>query len=347
MDIREFAAEVVGHQRIRETLGTCLAKDQLHPSLIFSGPQGIGKKRLAQVLAQAVNCRQFSPDAESIAVLPCVECRSCENIASGKHADVQLIAPTEKRRAVNIAQIREMLEEMALKPVEGRSRVFIIEGADLLRLDAQNTLLKTLEEPPANTITILIAERANALISTIHSRCQHYRFRPLNVNEVEAVLRQHSVESGSIRELAEFSGGSPGAAIGEGGRDRANDALDIFRALAEGRLQRFPIDVAEDLIAAITDGVTGPEARGRLLEICLWIQRGFRDLLYLLSTGREPEEYLAYFLKSEVQKLRNRASLVGIQKGIEAVDRTIGAMKLNQNLKLSVEALIVELSHCL
>ncbi|MFQ5826684.1 MAG: DNA polymerase III subunit delta' [Dehalococcoidia bacterium] len=185
---------------------------RLAHAYLFVGPPQVGKKTTALNFAQALNC----PEAEP----PCGECRPCQRIASGKHADVRVVGllPDERtgrlRIEIGIDQIRDMEKATYLPPYEGKYKVFIIDGAERLSQEASNCLLKTLEEPPPPVVFILLASNETALLPTVISRCQKVEFPPMSAAAVEAALVEHwAVEPKQAGLLARLSAGRLGWAL--------------------------------------------------------------------------------------------------------------------------------------
>ena len=206
--------QVVGQDRAISLLQCSLEKKALAHAYLFVGPPHIGKMTLALDLAKAVNC-------DAVA-LPCGECASCRRIASGKHADVQIIglagdrdsAEARSQTEISIDQIRQMQHSACLPPFEGRYKVFIIEGAELLSNEAANCLLKTLEEPEEKVVFLLLTAREELLPATIVSRCQRLDLSPLAVSEVEVALNSRwAVEQEKARLLARLCHGCLGWAL--------------------------------------------------------------------------------------------------------------------------------------
>ena len=158
---------IVGHSRLLSLLARVIARDSMPPALLLAGPPGVGKRLTAVAIAEAINCLQpqstkaFERDA-------CGECASCRRIGRGMHPDVIVVEPGELG-AIKIEQLRDVIDRSQYRPFEGRRRVVIIDQADGLVPQAQNALLKTLEEPPSSSVFILVSARADSLLPTVQS----------------------------------------------------------------------------------------------------------------------------------------------------------------------------------
>jgi DNA polymerase-3 subunit delta' len=156
-------------------------------SFLFSGPKGCGKVQTSINFSLAANCQ--NPNQSEKTTLEdqyCGNCKSCKKIKSRSHPDIIFIEPTDQK--IKIDTIRDIIKIVSLKPYEARYRLIIIKDADLMNLEASNALLKSLEEPPANTIFVLTTSRKHGLIDTILSRCYILNFKPLSFNKVSEVL---------------------------------------------------------------------------------------------------------------------------------------------------------------
>ena len=177
--------EIVGHRPLLELLARATSRASLPPSLVFAGPDGIGKRLTAIALAQALNCERPVPFAGGQDA--CGVCSACTRIARGVHADVLVVAPGETG-AIKVDQVREAIDRAAYRPFEGRRRLVVLDTADALVSEAQNALLKTLEEPPPASVFVLITSRPDMLLPTVRSRCHRLRFGPSAPADVAAVL---------------------------------------------------------------------------------------------------------------------------------------------------------------
>ncbi len=170
----------IGNPRAVEILRRAVALDRLPHALIFAGPSGVGKRTLAMLLAQLLNCH--APAGRR----PCGECRSCRKIAGRSHPDVRLIEA--EGAFIKIEQVRQLIAEIAYQPFEGRCRVVILDEAEQMRAEAANSLLKTLEEPPSRTVMILVTSSPYLLLETVRSRSRMLHFGGIPEDRIERHL---------------------------------------------------------------------------------------------------------------------------------------------------------------
>lgn len=226
--------DVAGNTGIKRILRLALERGRVPHSLIFAGPEGVGKSDLARTLAKTLNCQTLTADC-------CDVCASCRAIDAGTHPDVMVL--TAEVRDVKIEQTR-LLKQMAyLRPMMGRGRVFIIEEAENLNEPSANSLLKVLEEPPSFTTIVLVTASPYRLPATIRSRCQTLTFSPIGREEIEEILREREVSPEQARLLALLVEGNLERALEldwEGVRALKEEAWDLFEALSsEDRSSRF------------------------------------------------------------------------------------------------------------
>ena len=180
--------EVIGQERAKSLLKHSLTSGRLSHAYLLVGPPHVGKMTLALNLAQALNC-----EAED---KPCLKCDSCKKIKENKHSDVQVInldyneEEDTERKLIGVEQIDGILHDANLPPFEGRYKVFIIEKAELLSIGAANRLLKTLEEPEAKVVFILLTTNEKRLLETVVSRCQRIELKPMPLTEEARVLTE-------------------------------------------------------------------------------------------------------------------------------------------------------------
>lgn len=200
-------------------------------ALLLVGPARVGKTTLALDLAAGLLCLAEDPRRR-----PCRECAACRKVEHGNHPDLHRFAPDGVGQQIRVGQVHALTAELSLLPLEGRFRVAIIEAAHRLNLDAQNAILKTLEEPPAAVVLVLAADDSASLLPTVVSRCARLRLGPVAPEIVARMLDEAGVADRSQgTTLARLSGGRPGVALELATRPEA--------VIAQGRLARALLDL--------------------------------------------------------------------------------------------------------
>ena len=336
---------ITGHQPLLELLARAIARGTLPPSLIFAGPAGVGKRMTATALAQALNCerRVDYPDASVLDAGPvgkeaCGVCASCKRIARGVHADILVIEPGDSG-SIKVDQVREAIDRAAYRPFEGKRRLVVVDEADAMIPEAQNALLKTLEEPPPSSVFVLITSRPDVLLPTVRSRCQRLRFGPVAPADVAAVLmRDHAIDAAAAHAAAAASDGSIGRALESSGDDvnEARDAAaDLLQGVASASDPRRRLDGARALVAggADRDGLSR-----RLLALASLI----RDLGLLHS--RADERALANAdLKPRLQGLLRSYDGDRTLRAFATVDRALWALDRNASPKIVADWLALNI----
>ena len=309
--------DLTGHRRLLELTARAALRGSLPPSLIFAGPEGVGKRQAAVALAQLMNCpTPAGPDA-------CGTCPSCSRIARGVHPDVLVIGPGETG-SIRIEQARDAIDRSAYRPFEGKRRVVIIDDADAMVPEAQNAMLKTLEEPPQGSTFVLVTSRPDLLLPTVRSRCLRLRFGTLAPSEIAAVLEsRHGYAAAEAHAAAAAAGGSVGRAI-DGSSDSYAEAREAAAALLTGVGSRQDPRSRLEAARVLTGGSGDREEVGRRLRAAASL---LRDLGVLLSRADERglanadlKPLLTRLAKSYDGDRTLRAFSV-IERALEALDR--------------------------
>ena len=197
--------QVIGQDKILSLLDYSLKANAIAHAYLLVGPRHVGKGTLAINLAQALNCD--GPE------LPCGQCRSCQRILEGKHADVTPIG-LDSKTEIGIDDIRGLQRLANLPPYEGKCKVFIIDDAEYLSTEAANSLLKILEEPPPRIVWLLLAAEEEHLLPTVISRCQRLELKPVPSEQVQEVLvNSYNVDANKAKLLTQLCHGRLGWAL--------------------------------------------------------------------------------------------------------------------------------------
>jgi DNA polymerase III subunit gamma/tau len=285
--------EVIGQERVTRTLQNAITSHRIVHAYLFSGHRGTGKTTAARILAKCLNC-QRGPTAT-----PCNECANCVAISAGSSLDVIEIDAASNR---GIDEIRELRERVKLVPVEGRYKVYIIDEAHMLTVEAANALLKTLEEPPAHAVLVLVTTEPHRLPTTITSRTQRFDFKRIPLDAIVGRLRAIAASEGFTidDEALSLIGRSADGAL----RD-AESLLDQLAAFSDGPITRTDVRavlgiIEEEAVKEMADAVIAGEAARCLELVSRIIDEGrdvrqilrsliehFRDLL-IVSVVRDP-----------------------------------------------------------
>lgn len=256
-----------GQEQIMHGLQTAISDEMVAHAYLFSGPEGIGKKTLANIFAMALHC-------EHVEERPCERCLPCRKVAANVHPDVHWILPEGK--AVKIDQVRQVKRTAALRPHEGHYQVFILDATGTMTPEAANSLLKVLEEPPAGTLFIILAENPRRLPQTIVSRCQLLTLRRLSPASIAALLDHKEGLSARQKEMIiRIAEGIPGKALSLAGNSVV-DSLQIESTAVLAALRE------KSEVAALSGQIAGRDDLTVFLDMLLTV---LRDLLVLLTTG--------------------------------------------------------------
>lgn len=315
-------ASVLGHDRIKDLLARAVQKGRLPPALLFSGPEGVGKRTLALAVSRALLCENADGECSD-------RCASCSRALRRLHPDLFLVEP--ETAVIKIEQVRDLAREIGGLPFEGRARAFVVDQAHVLTEQAANALLKSLEEPAASSHVFLVTASPQALLPTIRSRCHTLRFGPLP----RATLVAHLQEKGGLapedaRLRASLAGGSLGAALAfesDEFRKLRNGLLTILeRAQGLSVLERME---AADILAEHDDLALVLTALRSLLRDALALRSGAPAQSLLNADVAERLVAVAHGPVGE------RAGVVA-----EAAEEVRVALRSNAHKLLSVDALL-------
>lgn len=333
--------DILGHRRITALLSRAIARDTLPPSLLFAGPAGVGKRRVARAVAEAVNCLEPRTSGE-VERDACGACAACRRIARDVHPDVIVLSPGDTG-SIKIEQVRDVIDKAGYRPFEGRRRVVIVDEADALVPQAQNALLKTLEEPPSASVFLLVSSVPDSLLATVRSRCPRLRFGPLSPGDVAAVLvRDHEYTEADARAAAADADGSVGRALAVASADLVEARETATRLLQQTARLADPVrrlDAAKDLAAK-----KGSSASERdQLSACLRVMASLLRDVSVLAAQVDRNLLANPDLEGELQGLVAAYTGSRGDKAFAAIDRALAALERNASPKIVADWLVLEL----
>jgi DNA polymerase-3 subunit delta' len=335
--------DIIGHRRLTALIARAIERDSLPPTLLFAGPSGVGKWAVARATAQAVNCLERVAAGE-LAVDACGKCRACDRIARGVHVDVIALQPDE-RASIKIEPVRDVLSKTGFRPFEGRKRVVLIREADTLEPAAQNSLLKSLEEPPPGTMFILTSAVPGALLQTVRSRCMRLRFGRLTAAEVSTALtRDHEYSDAEARQAAPLADGSLGQALA-----LIDNDLSMFRELAIGLLQHSvgrsdSTSRVQAASALHSGGGSSKKERSREdVALVLRLMASMLRDLEAINAGADRAVLANPLLQGDLEALARSYSGDRARSAFGAVDRALTALERNAGTKVVTEWLAVQM----
>lgn len=360
---------LIGHGHVLRLLSRACERGSLPPSLIFAGPEEVGKLTAAVALAEVLNCLdpvsveaglpglETPGDSQGYPLDACGECASCRRLTRALNAwrdggetaidCLRLVGPDD-RDSIKVDVVREVLARTAFRPFDGRRRVVIIDRAECLEISSQNALLKSLEEPPPGTVFILVTALPDALLHTVRSRCPRLRFGPLSDDDIaKALERGHGLPPAEARQRAGLSGGSFSRALEGVGDDRiearrvAEEVLAVVAA-AEREDVAGRLDAAQRLTKAAGRKSTGAATRAQVAERLSALAWLLRDVGVVSS--RADKRWLADAdLAPGLARLAPAFDSDRLVRAFHAVDQAQAALERSVNQKALADWLAFQL----
>lgn len=319
--------EIVGHEEIIQHLQNAIRLGKVSHAYILSGEKGSGKKLLANTFAMALQCEKKDID-------PCQECRSCKKAISRNHPDIIYITH-EKPNSIGIEDIRtQLIEDVMIKPYCSSYKIYIVDEAEKLTLQAQNALLKTIEEPPAYAVIMLLTSNMEAFLPTITSRCVKLNLRPVQ----ESMVKDYLMEKMNLPDYqaqmdAAFSQGN----IGKAKQMAESDDFNLMTEQALRILKKSKELELYEMVEMIKELSAEKQNIDEYLDLfAMW----FRDVLFFKAT----KEVDGLMFKDQLNYIKERAkksSYEGIEKIIDAIGTAKERLHANVNFDLVMELLFL------
>ncbi|MBU0548420.1 MAG: DNA polymerase III subunit delta' [Candidatus Omnitrophica bacterium] len=313
-------SDILGHEKPLNIINAYIEKSCFSGGYIFSGPEGIGKKTVAKIIAQKLNCTAQIDR-------PCGSCSSCLKIEKLRHPDLHIIENDASQ--IKIEDIRNLQREASFRPYEGVMKVFIIDDAHRLNPEAANSLLKVLEESPGGSLIILITHKLQNIFKTILSRCKVIRFSPLAITVLEDILiKDYLVDRLFARFISFYAEGRLGLAVKLKDSKVFEEKNRIFDSFV---LSGKPLD-------RNFTGQSREQLRGCLNILASW----FRDI-YLLKAGISDRELIHLDRENDLLKLIHEFSFKQLDGILTTISESIFYLENNINSKLLLHNLGVQL----
>ena len=319
--------EIIGHEQIIEHLQNAITMDKVSHAYILNGPDKSGKKMLAEAFAAALQCEKGGNE-------PCLECHSCKQAASRNQPDI-IYVRHEKPNTISVDDIRSQLNnDIGVKPYSSKHKIYIIDEAEKMNQQAQNALLKTIEEPPAYAVILLLTTNASTFLPTILSRCVTLNIKVVPDEKIKKYLMSdYQIPDYQAEVCVAFAQGNVGKAIQLASSDDFNEmkssALQLIKRLKE-------IDLYEMTAAIKQISEYKLEINDYFDLMMVW----YRDVLYFKATG----DVNGLIFKDEVYDIKRQAeksSYSGVEMIIEALQKAKLRLNANVNFDLVIELLLL------
>lgn len=319
--------DILGHEQIIAHLQNAIEEDKVSHAYIFNGPEASGKMMLAEAFAMALQC-------EGEGKRPCLECRSCRQVADHNQPDIIYVSH-EKPNTIGVDDIRTQINnDIDIKPYSSRYKVYIVDEAQKMNQQAQNALLKTIEEPPAYAIILLLTTNADSFLQTILSRCITLNLKAVKEDKIKEYLMKHyQIPDYQADICAAFSQGNVGKAIQLASSEEFGELKASVLQLMK-RLEDIDLYEMTGAVKQIAEYKLSVNDYFDLMMI--W----FRDVLYLKATN----DVDGLIFKDEVYDIKKQAakrSYQGIETILEALEKAKIRLNANVNFDLVIELLLL------
>ena len=321
--------DVVGHRNIIKYIESAVSADAVSHAYILNGERGSGKKMLANLFAMSLQCQNREANGDA-----CGKCQSCRQAVNGNQPDIIRVTH-EKPNTISVDDIREQVNnDIVIKPYSSRYKIYIIPEADLMSVQAQNALLKTIEEPPEYAVIMLLTENADTLLPTIRSRCVMMKLRNIKDQLVKKYLmEQMEIPDYKADVCVAFAQGNVGKAItlatSEYFNESKEEAVHLLRNIDE-------MDVPE-LMEAVKKCMTYKlEINDYLDIIAIW----YRDGLIYKATKSVDRVVFSDQLRY-IKERASKSSYEGIENILDGLEKAKARIKANVNFELTMELLLL------
>lgn len=321
--------DVVGHKNIIQYISSAVTSGKVSHAYILNGERGSGKKLLAKLFAMSLQCHDREDDGD-----PCGKCQSCKQAVNGNQPDI-IYVKHEKPNTISVDDIRTQVNnDIVVKPYSSRYKIYIIPEADLMSVQAQNAILKTIEEPPEYAVILLLTENAESMLPTIRSRCVMLKLRNIKDQLVKKYLmEQLMIPDYKADVCVAFAQGNIGKAAMLANSEYFNEikeeVIHLLRNIKEMQV--------EELVEAVKKSMTYKMEIGDYLDmIAIW----YRDVLIYKATKNVDKVIFADQIKY-IKEQASKSSYEGIENILDALEKAKARLKANVNFELTMDLLLL------
>ena len=319
-------SDILGQDAVKRHFTAAVTSDRVSHAYMLTGEAGMGKGALASVFAAMLLCERNH-------LHPCGVCHACRQVRAGTHPDLIRVTH-EKPNSISVDEVREQIcAEAVIRPFSGKKRVFIVPEAEKMTPQAQNALLKTIEEPPEYVVILLLTESEEALLETIRSRCVKLKMRPVPEQE----LRRALLSGGGIPEedaalAVSFARGVPGKAMEMAKSEEFRQRCGLYRKTME-QLPGGSVGTMLEAVAAVREADPGME------EFISFVRMYCRDLL-VLKKDRMAKNLIFSGQAASLSRAAGEISLRGAGRILDELERTEDRLRANVSPELALELLL-------
>ena len=319
--------DIIGHEDIVKHFKSSIELGKVSHAYILNGEKGAGKKTLVSVVTKTLQCEEGGPD-------PCGKCKSCLQTESGNQADIIWVTH-EKPNVISVDEIREQIvNDIQLKPYSSKYKIYVVADAQMMNPQAQNALLKTLEEPPEYAIIMLLTENVDKFLPTILSRCIVLNFRPVGeLSVMEYLVSQIGIDQEKARFCTDFAQGNLGKAV----RLAISPDYKEIKEASTRLLRNIQDMEMDDIIQAVKNmGKYKLDITDYIDIMTMW----FRDLL-MVKISNSPNKIIFKNEFSIMKKQASKMSYEGAEKILEALDKLKIRLEANVNFDIAMELMLL------
>ncbi len=319
--------QITGQEAVIEHFRDVMREHRVAHAYILSGEEGMGKKTIADAFALSLLCEQDGDE-------PCMECVSCRQVQDGNHPDV-IYVTHEKPASIGVEDIRrQVADTVMIRPYRSEYKIYIIDDAEKMTVQAQNALLKTLEEPPAYVVILLLAANEEALLPTILSRCVRLKLRPLSDQEIKGYLTEKlHTDPADASVCAAFARGNLGRAISLATSETFRGFYETVRSLVKHTDALDVSDMLEEIRRMKDQGFDEYD----LLD---FLQMWYRDIL-IYKTTKDMNSLIFQDDYKAISAVSETSSYPGLQTILDAIDKARVRLRANVNAELALELLLL------